>query len=213
MEKTIIILTKSKKHSGYCVAGIDFETGEWIRLVSSDIETEGAVPNETLQLSNGETLEIYDIITCRLLKSCGTMVQPENWLYDEKVKWKKIGKSNLNEVVRKHGYDSMNCIFESEDTKLPAEWQFCGNPSLCLLKVEDASVWVKTFEKKSISLNFTYKGIQYNYMRISQIDMLDYYKNKTDNLYKLGTISVVFSLTDRYYFNGKYYKVVAQILY
>ena len=56
MEKTIIILTKSKKHSGYCVAGIDFETGEWIRLVSSDIETEGAVPNETLQLSNGETL-------------------------------------------------------------------------------------------------------------------------------------------------------------
>jgi len=28
MEKTIIILTKSKKHSGYCVAGIDYETGK-----------------------------------------------------------------------------------------------------------------------------------------------------------------------------------------
>lgn len=43
MEKKIIILTKSKKHSGYCVAGIDYETGEWIRLVSSDLETEGAL--------------------------------------------------------------------------------------------------------------------------------------------------------------------------
>lgn len=41
MEKKIIILTKSKKHSGYCVAGIDYETGEWIRLVSSDSETGG----------------------------------------------------------------------------------------------------------------------------------------------------------------------------
>ena len=58
MEKKIIILTKSKKHSGYCVAGIDYETGEWIRLVSSDLETEGAVPCEDLQCSNGETLEV-----------------------------------------------------------------------------------------------------------------------------------------------------------
>ena len=62
MEKTIIILTKSKKHSGYCVAGIDYKTGEWIRLVSSDIETEGAVPMKDLLFSNGEILEIYDII-------------------------------------------------------------------------------------------------------------------------------------------------------
>ena len=213
MEKKIIVLTKSKKHSGYCVAGIDYETGKWIRLVSSDTNTEGAVSNETLQLSNGESLEIYDIIICRVLKSCGTMIQPENWLYDEEVKWKKIGRSNLNEVVKKHGYDSMNYIFGNSDYKLPADWSFRGDSSLCLLKVEDASVWVKTFEKKKISLNFTYKGIKYNYITISQIDMLDYYKNKTDNSYQLGTISVVFSLTDRYYYNGQYYKVVAQILY
>ena len=213
MEKKIIILTRSKKHSGYCVAGIDYETGEWIRLVSSDLETEGAVPWEDLQCSNGETLEVYDIIMCRLLRKCGTIVQPENCLYDETVKWKKVGKSNLDEVIKIHGYDSVEYVFENEDTKLPADWIFSGNPSLCLLKVKDASIWVKTFEDKKISLNFTYDDIQYKYMSISQIDLLNYYRNKTDDSYPLGTVTVVFSLTDKYYWNGKYYKVVAQILY
>lgn len=213
MEKKIIILTKSKKHSGYCVAGIDYETGEWIRLVSSDLETEGAVPCEDLQCSNGETLEVYDIIMCRLLRKCGTIVQPENCLYDETVKWKKVGKSNLDEVIKIHGYDSVEYVFENEDTKLPADWIFSGNPSLCLLKVKDASIWVKTFEDKKIYLNFTYDDVRYKYMSISQIDLLNYYRNKTDDSYPLGTVTVVFSLTDKYYWNGKYYKVVAQILY
>lgn len=213
MEKKIIILTKSKKHSGYCVAGIDYETGEWIRLVSSDSETEGAVPWEDLHYSNGETLEVYDIIVCRLLRKCGTIVQPENCLYDETVKWEKVGKSNFDEVIKIHGYDSVDYVFENEDKKLPADWRFSGNPSLCLLKVKDASIWVKTFEDKKISLNFTYDDIQYKYMSISQIDLLNYYKNKTDASYPLGTVTVVFSLTDKYYWNGKYYKVVAQILY
>ncbi len=212
MEKTIIILTKSKKHSGYCVAGIDYETGEWIRLISSDKETEGAVPREDLAFSNGQFLEVYDIISCELVRLCGTEVQPENWLYDENVKWKKIGKSNLDEILEIHDFDSMDYIFENEDIKLSADWKFEGNPSLCLVKIRDASIWVKTFEEKKISLNFTYNNVQYRYMGISQIDLLDYYRNKADGSYPLGTVFAVFSLTDRYYWNGKYYKVVAQIL-
>lgn len=212
MKKTIIILTKSKKHSGYCVAGIDYETGEWIRLISSDNETEGAVPRDDLVFSNGQILEVYDIITCELVKPCGTEVQPENWLYDEDMKWKMVGKSNLAEVLEIHGYNSMNYIFENEDVKLPADWEFESNSSLCLAKINNAFVWVKTFEEKKISLNFTYNNVQYRYMSISQTDILDYYKNKPDGSYPLGTVYAVFSLTDRYYWNGKYYKVVAQIL-
>lgn len=212
MKKTIIILTKSKKHSGYCVAGIDYETGEWIRLISGDKETEGAVPREDLVFSNGQLLEIYDVILCNLSKPCGTEVQPENWLYDESVKWQKVGQSNLTEVIKIHGCDLMEYIFENEDIKLPANWEFEGNSSLCLVKIADASVWVKTFEEKKISLNFTYNNVQYRYMSISQTDLLDYYRKKMDGSYQLGTVFAVFSLTDRYYRNGKYYKVVAQIL-
>lgn len=212
MKKRIIVLTKSKKHSGYCVAGIDYETGEWIRLISSNTETEGAVPGADLVFPNGHFLEVYDIILCELVRSCGTEVQPENWLYDETVKWKVTGKSNLAEVLEIHGYDSPNYIFENEDVKLSADWEFEGNPSLYLIKIRNASVWVKTFEEKKISLNFTYNNVHYRYMSISQTDLIDYYRIKADDSYPLGTVCAVFSLTDRYYRNGKYYKVVAQIL-
>ena len=174
----------------------------------------GAVPCEDLQYSNGETLEVYDIIICRLLRKNGTIVQPENCLYDETVKWEKVGKSNLDEVIKIHGYDSVDYVFENDDKRLPADWIFSGKLSLCLLKVKDASIWVKTFDdKKKINLNFTYDDIQYKYMSITQIDLLNCYRNKTDGPYQLGTVNVVFSLTDKYYGDGKYYKVVAQILY
>lgn len=49
-------------------------------------------------------------------------------------------------------------------------------------------------------------------MKISQIDIVNHYKDFDDGLYPLGTVAIVVSLTDKYYYNGKYYKLVAQIL-
>lgn len=48
MKKNIIILTKSIKHGGFCVAGIDTDNGEWIRLISSDANSEHAVPYQDM---------------------------------------------------------------------------------------------------------------------------------------------------------------------
>ena len=39
----MIILTKSSKFSAKCVAGINVENGEWVRLVSDDVEKHGAI--------------------------------------------------------------------------------------------------------------------------------------------------------------------------
>ena len=36
MNRDIVILTKSRKNNEYCVAGLDIETGEWIRLVTDE---------------------------------------------------------------------------------------------------------------------------------------------------------------------------------
>lgn len=62
MKKNIIILTKSDKRAGYCVAGIDEMTGEWIRIVSSNEATEHAVPLEDMVCDNGELIDIYDVV-------------------------------------------------------------------------------------------------------------------------------------------------------
>ena len=44
----MIILTKSSKFSAKCVAGINVENGEWVRLVSDDVEKHGAIPDYKL---------------------------------------------------------------------------------------------------------------------------------------------------------------------
>ena len=43
MKKEVAILTKSSKYKGYCVAGIDVNTGEWVRFVSDNEQTHGAL--------------------------------------------------------------------------------------------------------------------------------------------------------------------------
>ena len=51
--KEVVILTKSYKNKGYCVAGIDAETGEWIRLVSDDEESHGSLFREHMSYNDG----------------------------------------------------------------------------------------------------------------------------------------------------------------
>lgn len=43
MKREVAILTKSSKFGGFCVAGVDINTGEWVRFVSNDERTHGAL--------------------------------------------------------------------------------------------------------------------------------------------------------------------------
>lgn len=211
MEKNIIILTKSVKHSGYCIAGIDYETGEWIRLVSSNMLTEGAVPEEQLMLNNGKDLDIYDIICVDIIKSVATLVQPENHLYNEQKKWVYNGKSNLQEVIEKHGYDSPSLVFGNSDRRLDEDTVFNGSPSLLLLNIQNGEFFIKTFESQKVQVNFWYNGREYRYIKVTQTDLKNSFRGRNDGSYPLHSHSIVFSLTDKYVDN-KYYKVVAQFL-
>ena len=59
-EIQIIILTKSSKHSGYCVAGVDVNTGEFYRIVTEDDTTNGALAKEDLLYENNKECQIFD---------------------------------------------------------------------------------------------------------------------------------------------------------
>ena len=48
----MVVLTKSSKFGEYCVAGINYDTGKWVRLVSTDETTHGAITLEDLHLKN-----------------------------------------------------------------------------------------------------------------------------------------------------------------
>lgn len=195
------------------MAGIDVSNGEWIRLVSSNNETENAVPLEDITYENGREVEIYDVVKVDILRPVPTNVQPENCLYNEDIKWKKMRESNLSEVVRLHGYDYPKFVFGNDEKSLNDENVSLTEGSLLLLQVESPVFFIKEFpDNKAVQLNFSYRGREYNYFKITQDDLKRYYENKPDGRYHSGSNVFVFSLTDRYYRNGKYYKVVAQQL-
>ena len=205
-------MTKSYKHGGYCVAGIDCYTGTWIRLVSNDAETEGAVPERDLIYQNGSSVSIYDIIDCEVCSHCPSFVQPENWQYDGRYYWNKVGVSNLKEVINCCGLDDDDFIFCNTDRRLPADWQFASSKSLCLAQIHDAYIEVCDWYGKKVYLNFAYKGRAYQHFSISQTDIYRVLINKPAGVYKVPSDIVVFSLTDKYSLDGRYYKMVAQFL-
>ena len=45
----MVVLTKSSKYGKNCVAGINLGTGEWVRLVTNDESSHGAVSYVNLE--------------------------------------------------------------------------------------------------------------------------------------------------------------------
>lgn len=210
MIKDIIVLTKSDKRMGYCVAGIDKETGDWVRVVSSNASTEHAVPSCDLICDNEQIVDIYDIVQIDFVRAAPTNVQPENYLYNEAVRWKKIGRSNLKEVLKIHGYDATPYVFGNMANRLEQNEIHLAKQSLLLLNVQQAKYYVKCFPERTVlQLNFNYNKHDYSFFKVTQKDLKESYK--FEGSYPTGTNVFVFSLTDQYK-DGRYYKVVAQAL-
>lgn len=212
MKNEVIILTKSIKRGGYCVAGIDANTGEWIRIVSDDEYTEHAVLDSHMRYSNGNSVNIFDIVRIDFIEHVPIPVQPENWLFNDSVAWTKTGQSSLKEVLSIHPYENPDYIFYNTDKAVSDDYNFPRNhSSLILVKVPYSQVFIKTFERKKFNYNFTYNGRRYQYISITDEDIRNRMNDKIDGLYPCRpNLPVVFSLADTY--EGKYYKIAAQFL-
>lgn len=215
MFKEIVVLAKSSKHSEYCIAGIDINSGEWIRPVSNNIYNEGSVPIADATYSNGQEVQVLDVVRIKVHKHSPTISQPENYTYDNSVKWEKIDSWKLDRVLELRGYDSPYNVFYNSGKDVD-EIELNGNNSLLLLNVKNSCVFIKTFDdgNSKVQFNFEYNGINYKYFKISDTKVKNNYLDKCDGSYMFRKdLTVVFSLTDKYDRTGKYYKMVAQMFY
>lgn len=73
MQKEIVLLAKSLKDRGYCAAGIDLQTKQWIRLVST---TDGEAIDE--DILDSHNIQELDTIRVNVIKpvpaGCHTLV-------------------------------------------------------------------------------------------------------------------------------------------
>lgn len=212
MYKDIIVLARSIKKGGYCVAGVDAKTGEWIRPISNNPLDEGTVPLNDITYKDGTRVDIFDIVRIKLIAHKPTRSQPENFIYDDRVGWLKQGHSSLEEVVGFRGYDVPDKIFYNTDKSLGEE-EVSGQPSLLLVDVKNSYINIKSFPGRTlVELNFEYNDENYRYIKISDERIYRQYINQNDGKYKYrGNLSVVFSLTDKFVNTGRFYKMAAQL--
>jgi hypothetical protein len=160
MVKTICILTKSVKDRGYCVAGIDVETGEWIRLVST--KSGEAIEKETLD-DEKNPIEVLDVVAVNLKEYVPHKCQTENWLLDEKSLIIKRGHWGLTNVLRIKSPDKPDLLFGNDKAELTRQEARNLRYSLLIIAANDVvfDTSMKGDGRHHHKVSFKYNGTEY----------------------------------------------------
>ncbi len=135
----LVILTKSSKHGKYCVAGIDVSNGNWVRLTTDDVDTDGAVSDEDLECIEGRIAQVLDEIEIDV-EPDPDPIQPENVkIIPRNGLPKFIQQYDLNMVLQIHPAERENYVFFTRYKTIKPE--YINDPkSLMLIKVRNLVV-------------------------------------------------------------------------
>lgn len=214
--RKLIILAESAKYGNYCVAGVDVETGKWIRPISEKPELEDAVPLDDLKYPDGSRVELLDVVEIKFSdQSANNPIQPENFFYKAKYYWQKVGRVTLQELIDGRGYDLRDNIFyNSYRSILGADVvKLEARESLLLLPVSNLFIVVEEAEDhKKFFADFEYQGKEFYRFSVGDIEVRNKFADNGAGKYFLkDSATVVFSLTNPYHKNAECYKMLAQI--
>ena len=202
----MVILAKSYKQGGYCVAGMNLFNGEWIRLVSSR-NHDNAISKYSMDSRNINCLDIVDV---DLIESIPLSCQKENFLIYEGTGIIKTGKLDLENVVNEINLDKPNYIFVNNHKYITdAEVKKLAR-SLLFVKVSDFRVTARRnseIEKPKFKCSFCYNDT--NYFNLSLTDPNFCSLDKVGKLIK--SAALVISLPSKAYDDGAFYKFVSSV--
>lgn len=224
MEKRIVCLANSWKNGGRCVAGIDLDTGEWIRPVNP-----GGDKLHKSQIENqyGDQPRVLDIINIPLRTKAPLYYQPENYTIDPNQQWQQVGQFNFNQLTNFSCNGNniyLDCdFFNDNDKSVSSEKLKDSNckHSLSLIKPQelkiekfDRSQWG---EKPQIKANFLFGEKYYNlvitddkfkapFFKDDSLDECGYYELNTNDIY------LTISLGEIYKRDKNHYKLVAAVI-
>lgn len=206
--KKIIVMTESSKLKNNCVAGIDADTGEWIRVVSDDEETLGALTDEDLMYEDGTKCQVLDIVNIPFVKKVPTKVQPENILIDRDYYIENDGVATLEDVLKIHSNERLGYIFGTRYSSVKEEHleENGVNYSLMLIKVNQLVFnWRENNKGQSkLKATFTYNRVEYEDVSVTDPDFYEVEDND-----EIQSAYLVVSLGEPY--NGYCYKFIAKI--
>ncbi|MGN0507243.1 MAG: dual OB domain-containing protein [Lachnospiraceae bacterium] len=202
----LIIMTESSKFSGKCVAGINVETGSWVRLVSDDEETHGAIQDSDLYYEDGTKCEVLDVVDVPVIEACGDEIQPENVLMDTSKYIKYVRVASMDDVLEAHPAETRTYILGNQYSYISEQRVNTVGYSLTLVAVQNLRI--EQVEnpngRPKTKATFTYRG--YEYVQMSVTDPR-FYSVPNGTVY--GSAILVVSIGTPY--NERYYKFVSGI--
>ena len=214
--RKLIILAESAKFNNYCVAGVDVESGKWIRPISEKPELEEAVPLEDLKYPDGSRTELLDVVEIKFSdRAANNPIQPENFFYNEKYFWQKVGRVTLQEVIDLRGFDKRDKIFYTDNRSIAGVEveNFSARESLLLLPVANLFIAVEEDkDHKKFFGDFEYRGKKFQRFSVGDIAVRKKFADSGAGKYFFKeNAAVVFSLTNPFHYNAECYKMLAQI--
>lgn len=90
----MIVLAKSKKKMGRCIAGLRTDGKGWVRPVAPS--PDGTLFTQHYTLTNGSEAEVLDVVKVEFIKPRPEPHQPENWLISNRT-WKLVARPGTPE--------------------------------------------------------------------------------------------------------------------
>lgn len=141
----IVILANSMQPGGRCLAGIDLDTGKWIRPIH---ETRHAIP-EAECIVSGKMLSVGDILECKLAQPADIVeFQCENQVVSD-WNWKIVGQVEMDKLEK--FVEDTSPILHSSDEPVNAS----------ILKDKDPSEWKSLQLVKPKNLTFRWNPKKY----------------------------------------------------
>jgi hypothetical protein len=215
--KDIILLTTSKKMGNLCIAGVEKENGNWVRIISEDDEIKHAVTAKDARYKDGSFPQIMDVIRVKCKGHNPSYYQPENYVLDNSFCWKKLGRSSIKELLRIHPAENKPYIFYNTDKCIDGVsvkgLKDGDKYSLILILSKDVCIHVRRWpERKRVTMSFTYNGNRYRYVPITDIEFENTFLQYPEVNHKLKEkCLLVVSLGDLHT-DRKHYKLIAKVL-
>ena len=202
----MVVLTKSSKYGKNCVAGINLASGGWVRLVTNDESSHGAVSDEDLVCEDGKSVQVLDVIDAPILEACNTEIQPENVLLDLDTYIDIVGKMTIEEVLSIHPLEARDNILGNIYSYITEARVGSVGYSLTIVEVDDLEiVQEENLDGKiKTKVNFKYNDTQYEDISVTDKDFYS-----VENGTQYDNAILVVSIGTPY--NGKYYKFVSAI--
>lgn len=204
MERKVAILTMSSKNGGYCVAGIDVNNGKWIRLVSDDAKTHGALSNDDVVYENGEQCIPLDVVNVPIIGNAPLEYQPENILIDPTVYFSKVKSMTIDDVLKIHPAENHGYLLGNQYPYITEAKIGLVGHSLVLVEVHNLTLTHPS--ATSTKATFLYKGTIYENISVTDRDFY-----RAPNSWNSAKAVLVISLPDAPYNENKYYKFIAKI--